>query len=156
MVDVGALAPDFTLKDQHGQDVSLLSFRGEKAVVLIFYPLAFTGVCTGELCAVRDDLSRFQNDAVQVLTVSVDSPPTHRVFADQEGYTFPLLSDFWPHGAVAQTYGVFNDAAGLATRGTFVIDTQGIVRWKVVNAIPDARDQAEYLAALADLDALPV
>lgn len=153
MVDVGDTAPDFTLKDQHGQSVTLSSYRGDKAVVLIFYPLAFTGVCTTELCAVRDDLRRFQNDAVQVLTVSVDSPPTHRVFADQEGYTFPLLSDFWPHGKVAQDYGVFNDAAGLAVRGTFVIDTEGVVRWKVVNAIPDARDQADYLRALEELAA---
>jgi len=148
MVDVGETAPDFTLKDQHGQDVTLSSFRGEKAVVLMFYPLAFTGVCTTELCAVRDDLSRFQNDEVQVLTVSVDSPPTHRIFAEKEGYDFPLLSDFWPHGKVAQDYGVFNETAGLASRGTFVIDTAGLVRWKVENAIPDARDQAEYLRAL--------
>jgi peroxiredoxin len=153
MVDVGDVAPDFTLKDQHGQDVTLSSFRGEKNVVLLFYPLAFTGVCQGELCAVRDDLSRFQNDAVQVLTVSVDSAPTHKKWAEEQGYEFPLLADFWPHGAVAQAYGVFNDARGLATRGTFVIDKEGVVRWKVVNAIPDARDQAAYLAALADLGA---
>jgi peroxiredoxin len=153
MVDVGDVAPDFTLKDQHGQDVTLSSFRGEKNVVLLFYPLAFTGVCQGELCAVRDDLSRFQNDAVQVLTVSVDSAPTHKKWAEEQGYEFPLLADFWPHGAVAQAYGVFNDARGLATRGTFVIDQAGVVRWKVVNAIPDARDQAAYLAALAGLGA---
>ncbi|HVU71980.1 MAG TPA: peroxiredoxin [Mycobacteriales bacterium] len=151
MVDVGQTAPDFTLRDQDGAEVTLSSFRGERNVVLIFYPLAFTGVCQGELCAVRDDLSRFQNDDVQVLTVSVDSVPTHKKWAEEQGYTFPLLSDFWPHGATATAYGVFNAERGLATRGTFVIDKQGVVRWKVENAIPDARDQAEYLQALASL-----
>ena len=114
MVDVGDTAPDFTLKDHHGADVTLSSFRGSKNVVLLFYPLAFTGVCQGELCAVRDDLSRFQNDDVQVLAVSVDSVPTHAKWAEEQGYDFPLLSDFWPHGAVATSYGVFNDAIGLA------------------------------------------
>ncbi len=150
-VDIGTEAPDFTLRDQHGQDVTLSSFRGEKAVVLLFYPLAFTGTCTSELCAVRDDLGSLQNDDVQVLTVSVDSPPTHKIFAEQQGYDFPLLSDFWPHGAVAQAYGVFTEGAGIASRGTFVIDKAGIVRWKVENAIPDARDQQDYLTALAAL-----
>ena len=151
MVDVGQAAPDFTLRDQDGAEVTLSSFRGERNVVLIFYPLAFTGVCQGELCAVRDDLSRFQNDDVQVLSVSVDSVPTHKKWAEEQGYTFPLLSDFWPHGATAAAYGVFNEERGLAVRGTFVIDKQGVVQWKVVNAIPDARDQAEYLQALAAL-----
>jgi peroxiredoxin len=151
MVAVGDKAPDFTLKDQHGQEITLSSFQGEKNVVLLFYPLAFTGVCQGELCAVRDDLSRFQNDDVQVLAVSVDSVPTHSKWAAEQGYEFPLLSDFWPHGAVASSYGVFNDAIGLAVRGTFVIDKTGVVAWKVENAIPDARDQAEYLSALAAL-----
>ena len=151
MVDVGQAAPDFTLRDQDGAEVTLSSFRGERNVVLIFYPLSFTGVCQGELCAVRDDLSRFQNDDVQVLSVSVDSVPTHKKWAEEQGYTFPLLSDFWPHGATAAAYGVFNEERGLAVRGTFVIDKQGVVAWKVVNAIPDARDQAEYLQALAAL-----
>lgn len=150
-VDVGDVAPDFTLKDQDGKDVSLASFRGRRNVVVLFYPLAFTGVCQGELCAVRDDVSTFVNDDVQVLTVSVDSPYSHKVWAEQQGYSFPLLSDFWPHGAVAQTYGVFNDIAGVATRGTFVVDKEGVVRWKVVNAIPDARDHAEYAKVLAGL-----
>ena len=151
MVDVGQTAPDFTLRDQDGAEVTLSSFRGERNVVLIFYPLAFTGVCQGELCAVRDDLSQLQNDDVQVLTVSVDSVPTHKKWAEEQGYSFPLLSDFWPHGAVATQYGVFNEERGLATRGTFVIDKQGVVQWRVLNAIPDARDQAEYLKALAAL-----
>ncbi len=151
MVDVGQPAPDFALKDQNNQVVSLADFRGEQTVVLIFYPYAFTRVCAGELCAIRDDLSSFQNEDVQVLTVSVDTPYAHRVWAEQEGFTFPLLADFWPHGAVAQAYGCFNAERGCSTRGTYVIDREGVVRWTVVNAIPDARDQAEYLKVLANL-----
>jgi peroxiredoxin len=150
-VEVGDLAPDFTLKDQNNQEISLADFRGEKAVLLVFYPLAFTGVCAGELCALRDDLPTFSNDQVELLTVSVDSVFSHRVWADQEGFKFPLLSDFWPHGAVAQTYGVFDQLKGLAVRGTFLIDTEGVVRYKVVSSIPNARNQAEYASAIAEL-----
>jgi peroxiredoxin len=108
-------------------------------------------VCTGELCAVRDDLASFQSETEQVLTISVDSVFSHKVFAEQQGYEFPLLSDFWPHGEVAQQYGVFNDERGIAVRGTFIVDKDGKVAWKVVNNIPDARDQGEYKQALASL-----
>jgi peroxiredoxin len=148
-VEVGDTAPDFELKDQHGAPVKLSDFRGKKNVVLVFYPLAFSGVCTGELCAIRDELPTLGGDDVQVLAVSVDSMFAHRAWAEQESYSFPLLSDFWPHGEVAKAYGIFDDALGLATRGTFIIDTSGVVRWKVVNAIPDARDLDEYRKALA-------
>lgn len=150
-VEIGQVAPDFTLPDQNKQPVTLSDFRGRKNVVLIFYPYAFTNVCQGELCAVQEDLSSFENDDVQVLTVSVDTPFSHRVWAEQQGYTFPLLADFWPHGAVAQAYGVFDENKGAAVRGTFVIDKEGVLRWSVVNAIPDARDQTEYLKVLASL-----
>lgn len=150
-LEVGAVAPDFTLKDQHNGDVNLASFKGQKAVVLIFYPATFTGICQGELHAVQEELATLQNDDVQVLAVSVDSPFAHKVWAEQQGFTFPILSDFWPHGAVAQEYGAFNDLAGRATRGTFVIDIDGIVRWSVINAIPDARDHSEYAKVLASL-----
>ncbi|TDD90437.1 peroxiredoxin [Actinomadura darangshiensis] len=151
-VNAGEAAPDFELKDQHGTPVRLSGFRGDKNVVLVFYPLAFSGVCTGELCAIRDELPSLGDpDDVQVLAVSVDSMFALRAWSDQEGYGFPLLADFWPHGGTAQRYGVFDDAKGLALRGTFVIDTEGVVRWKVVNAIPDARDIGEYRKALADL-----
>lgn len=151
-VDTGDKAPDFTLKDQHGQDVSLADYRGTKNVVLVFYPLAFTGTCQGELCSLRDDLPRFENDRAQVLTVSVDSPATHRVWADREAFTFPLLSDFWPHGEVSRQYGVFDDVRGFALRGTFVIDTEGVLRWTAVNGPGQARDQSQWSQALGDLD----
>ncbi len=150
-LEAGDKAPDFTLKDQNNQEVTLSSFRGEKTVVVLFYPATFTGVCQGELCAVQEDLATFQNDDVQVLTVCVDSPFANKVWADQQGFRFPILSDFWPHGKVAQDYEVFNDVAGRANRGTFVIDKDGGVRWSVVNAIPDARDHDEYKRVLAGL-----
>jgi mycoredoxin-dependent peroxiredoxin len=151
VIPVGGLAPDFTLADQHRQQITLSDFRGRKNVVLIFYPWAFTRVCGNELFAIRDELLSLQNDDVQVLTVSVDSVYSHRVWAEREGFDFPLLSDFWPHGGVAQAYGVFDDEAGVALRGTFIIDREGIVRWQVVNDIPDARDLGVYQSVLATL-----
>ena len=149
-VEVGRPAPEFSLRDQHNVFVGPADFPG-RAVLVVFYPLAFTGVCSGELDALQSELEAFQNDRVQLLAVSVDSPYTLRVFADQQGFKFPMLSDFWPHGKVAQSFGVFNDEVGVATRGTFLIDAGGIVRWKVVNDIPHARDQAEYHKAIAAL-----
>ncbi|SDK70389.1 Peroxiredoxin [Nonomuraea jiangxiensis] len=143
--EVGAQAPDFELQDQHGTPVRLSRFRGGK-VVLVFYPLAFSGICHSELSALRD-----QPLDAQVLTVSVDSVFTHRAWADREGYTFPLLSDFWPHGQVARAYGVFDDAKGFALRGTFVIDGEGVIRWSVVHPVSSARDVADYVKALADI-----
>lgn len=150
-VEVGDNAPDFELKDQHGTPVKLSDFRGKKDVVLVFYPLAFSGVCTGELCTIRDELPTLGGDDVQVLAVSVDSVFAQRAWSEKEGYQFPLLSDFWPHGDVATAYGIFDEEKGLATRGTFIIDKQGVVRWKVQNAIPDARDIGDYRKALAEL-----
>ncbi len=150
-VEVGDEAPDFELKDQHGAPVKLSSFRGQKNVVLVFYPLAFSGVCSGEMCAMRDDFPEVTGDDVALLTVSVDSTYSHRVWADQEHFGFELLSDFWPHGEVAKAYGVFDENKGFSIRGTFIIDKNGVVRWKVVNPTPQARDIADYQKALAEL-----
>ncbi|MFG1699063.1 peroxiredoxin [Nonomuraea sp. NPDC049309] len=144
--EVGAQAPDFELQDQHGTPVSLRRFRGEK-VVLVFYPLAFSGICGSELSALRDQ----PIEGARLLTVSVDSVFALRAWADREGYTFPLLSDFWPHGRVAQAYGVFDEEKGVARRGTFIIDGEGVIRWSVVNPISEARDIADYVKALADI-----
>jgi mycoredoxin-dependent peroxiredoxin len=151
-VEVGQHAPDFELNDQHGHPVRLSSFRGTKNVVLVFYPLAFSGVCSGELCAMRDEFPEVTRDDVELLTVSVDSVFTHRAWADKENFGFGLLSDFWPHGNVAKLYGVFDEGKGVATRGTFIIDKSGVVRWKVANPIPQARDIADYQKALAGLE----
>ena len=147
-IEVGSEAPEFVLKDQNNQEVRLSSFRGQRNVLLVFYPLAFTGTCQGELCSVRDNLNDFVNDAVQVLTVSVDSSPAHKVWAEREGYEFPLLADFWPHGAVAQAYGVFNDERGFANRGTFIIDKQGVIRFAEMTGPGQPRDQDAWRKAL--------
>ncbi|MBV9022930.1 MAG: peroxiredoxin [Streptomycetaceae bacterium] len=150
-IEAGSQAPDFELKNQHGELVKLSDFRGEKNVVLLFYPFAFTGVCTGELCALRDELPKFVNGDVQLLAVSNDSPFTLRIFAEQEGLEYPLLSDFWPHGEISRAYGVFDEQKGCAVRGTFVIDKEGVVRWTVINALSEARDLNEYVKALEQL-----
>ncbi len=151
VIEVGQLAPDFTLTSQYGQPVTLSEFRGSKNVVLMFYPAAFTGICTSELCALRDRAPEFDTDDVVVLGVSTDRVPTLKVYAAQEGIEYPLLSDFWPHGEVAQAYGVFLDTTGIATRGTFVIDKAGVVRWGVVNHPGVARNIDDIAAAVADL-----
>jgi peroxiredoxin len=151
-VEVGEQAPDFELKDQHGTPVTLAGFRGKKNVVLVFYPLAFSGVCSSEMCAMRDDFPEVDREDVELLAVSVDSGFVLRTWAERDHFNFAMLSDFWPHGAVAKSYGVFDDEKGVARRGTFIIDKSGVIRWKVVNPIPQARDIAEYQKALASLD----
>src|SRR2546430_16947573 len=102
-VEVGAKAPDFTLNDYNRQPVTLSSFQGEKNVLVVFYPFAFSGICTTELCQLRDELADYSDANVQVLGISVDSPFTLKAWSEHQGYKSPLLSDFWPHGAVAQT-----------------------------------------------------
>lgn len=150
-VEVGSEAPDFTLNDYNKQPVQLSSFRGDKPVLLVFYPFAFSGICTGELCQLRDEFADYDGKGVQVLGVSVDTPFSLKAWAEKEGYQFPLLSDFWPHGEVARAYGVFNEQAGLAVRGTFLIDTSGVVRFAEVNAPGEARDQQGWKKAVAEL-----
>ncbi|WP_214412517.1 peroxiredoxin [Sphaerisporangium fuscum] len=149
-VEVGDKAPEFELKDQHGTPVRLSDLRGRR-VVLVFYPLAFTPVCHGELAVIRDRFAPGVDGDVRILTVSCDSMASQRAWADQEGFTFSMLSDFWPHGEVARAYGVFDEDRGLALRGTFVIDAEGVVRWKVVNPVPTARDISEYHKVLAEI-----
>jgi mycoredoxin-dependent peroxiredoxin len=149
MTAVGDTAPDFTLKDQSGNDVTLSSFRGQP-VVIVFIPFPFTGVCEGELCEIRDDPSAFERTGAQVLTITCDTRHAHRVWAEQQGFTFPLLSDFWPHGEVSKAYGVFNETLGCANRATFVLDKDGVV--SSTFASPDLgtpRAKAEYDDALA-------
>lgn len=148
--EIGSTAPDFELVNQYGEPVRLSELRGRNVVVL-FYPFAFSGICTGELCEIRDNLSVFADANATVLAVSVDSKFTLRAYAEKEGYGFDLLADFWPHGGVASLYGVFDPDTGMAQRGTFIIDADGIVRYVVVNPRGQARDLAGYRAALAEL-----
>jgi len=148
---IGDQAPDFTLSNQNGEEINLASFRGKKAVVLVFYPFSFTGICTGELCELRDNFAMFEAENVELLAISCDSKFTQKVFATQEGYNFSVLSDFWPHGAVAQAYGVFLEDKGMATRATFVINKDGVITTKFVTAPGQARDFADYQKAIANL-----
>jgi len=148
---VGEQAPDFELQDQHGQTVRLSGLRGRTAALVVFYPWAFSRVCGGELQELRDRYDEVLGSDVALLAVSTDPFFSLRAYADQEGFTFPLLSDFWPHGAVAKDYGVFDEEAGVALRGSFLVDRAGILRWSVVNPIPEARDVDDYRSAIAAL-----
>ena len=151
MLEVGDIPPEFSLRDQHGQEQTLAARRGRRNVLLVFYPFAFTGVCTGELHALSDNAREWERLGTDVLAVSCDSVPALRVFADREGFEFPLLSDFWPHGEVSTAYGAFQADLGAAGRATYVIDRSGVIRYTVRTAIPDARDINDYVKALADL-----
>jgi len=150
---IGTTAPEFELQNQFGESVRLSDFRGRKAVALVFYPLAFTGTCTGELCELRDNIALFKDADVELLAVSVNNKATLRVFAEQEGYDFSLLGDFWPHGEVARSYGVFLDGPGFATRATFLIDRDGVIRASIVNEPSQARALDAYREALGSLAA---
>ena len=148
-------APDFDLANQFGERVRLSDFQGVKPVVLVFFPLAFSGVCTGELCALRDNLELFTDRDVELLGISVDSKAALRAWAEQEGYGFSLLADFWPHGAVAKEYGVFLEEKGFANRATFVIDVKGVIRASFITAPGEPRAIEEYRAALDEVRPVP-
>ena len=111
-------APDFELVNQYGEHIQLSQYRGDKSVALVFFPLAFSGICSGELCTLRDNLSLFENSGVELLGISVDSRHALRAWGEQENYGFNLLADFWPHGAVAKEYGVFLEEKGFSNRAT--------------------------------------
>jgi mycoredoxin-dependent peroxiredoxin len=147
---VGSRAPDFTARNQYGEQVRLSEFQGRRDVVLVFYPYAFSGVCTSELAALRDRPDLLA--AAEFLAISCDPMFTLRAYADAQKLEFGLLSDFWPHGAIASSYGVFDPDRGCAVRGTFVVDQTGTIRWSVVNPIPEARNPDDYAKALASLD----
>ena len=149
-------APDFELPNQFGEHVRLHDFRGRKPVALVFFPLAFSSTCTTELCDLRDNLALFKNEQVELIGISVDSKATLRAFADAEGYDFTLLADFWPHGSVAKEYGVFLEEKGFATRATFLIDIDGVIRATFVSAPGESRSMSEYTAALTGLHAARV
>ena len=146
---VAGPAPDFALPTGQGPVVSLAEYRGRRAILLVFYPFAFSPICTAELDDMRDHLASF--NGVQLLGVSVDTKYSLRMFGKWRGYTFPLLSDFWPHGAVAQAYGVFDAERGMARRGTFLIDDAGLIRFAQVNEPGDVRDQDGWRAAVGHL-----
>lgn len=145
---IGDQAPDFELANQFGETVKLSDFRGKKPVVLVFYPLSFSGICTGELCELRDNFADFASKDVELLAISVDSKYVQKQFAETEGYKFSVLADFWPHGEVAKLYDVFLDEAGISNRATFVIDQGGSLIARFVTAPGQARSLDEYRKAL--------
>ncbi|MGB5694395.1 MAG: redoxin domain-containing protein [Polyangiales bacterium] len=144
----GTPAPAFELVDQARQPVSLDSLRGKKTLV-VFIPFPFTGICEGELCLIRDSHAQLNGYDANVVVITCDTPPANKKWSDDNGFEFPVLSDFWPHGATAQAYGAFNDTMGVANRYTFVLDADGIVR-DVINtdSLGEAREFEAYTAAL--------
>lgn len=151
VIEVGAQAPDFTLSDQHGEELTLSELVEEGPVALVFFPLAFSGICTGELCELRDNISVFADSSVRLLGISVDSVWALKAWAAQEGYEFSILSDFWPHGAVAQQYGAFIEERGIATRATVLIGEDRRVLASFETAPGEARDFASYREAIEAL-----
>ena len=156
MLPVGTTAPDFTLRDQNQQPVTLSDYRGDKNVLLVFFPLAFTGICQGELDRMRDHLPEFENDDSAALAISVGPPPTHKIWATESGFTFPVLSDFWPHGEVSQAYGVFNDARRLLQSRHLRRRPVGDHSVRGDEGARRARDQRLWTDALAALTGLSV
>jgi peroxiredoxin len=146
--EIGDPAPDFTLTNQHGEDITLSAFRGTP-VVLVFFPFAFSSICTGEFADIRDHPAELEG--AEVLAISCDHFHANRAFADAQNLEFSLLSDFWPHGEVSRAYGIFNEDVGVAERGSYVIDGAGVVRWKVAQGIGEARDLGAYVEALRTL-----
>jgi mycoredoxin-dependent peroxiredoxin len=147
----GEPAPDFTLPDQFGNGVSLSAVVRDRHALLVFYPYAFSSICTGELLEIQLNVDQFVNDRVQVLGISCDPRPALKNWAAREGYRFPLLSDFWPHGEVARRYGVLDEDTGTAVRGTFVVDPSMRVTWSMVFGPGEQRDIGVLHAAVKDL-----
>jgi peroxiredoxin len=144
---IGDLAPDFALADQHGSRHALADLRGRR-VLMVFYPFAFTGTCTGEMAALSANVDRLRTDATEVLAVSCDTVPSLRIFDDRYDIGVPLLSDFWPHGAVASAYGAFDPAMGAAVRASYVVDGDGRIAWTTRVGLRESRDIEASIAAL--------
>jgi len=149
--EIGQPAPDFTLPDQSNNPVSLSDLKGSKAII-VFIPFPFTGVCEGEVCALRDDYSNLQNLGARVVVITTTPRPSVKAWSDQNNIPFLILSDFWPHGEVAKAYGAFNEANGAAWRYSYILDADGIVRAFVRSEqMPQAREEAAYAKALAEI-----
>lgn len=149
---IGAPAPEFSLKDQDQKEVKLSDFRGKKRVVLVFYPLDWSPVCTKEHVCLVNDMKRFEELDAQVLGLSVDSVWSHKAYADKMGIHYPLLADFHPRGAVAAKYGVYLDDKGISGRAIFIIDKNGNLAWHKNYDIPVVPDIQEVSKALAGVN----
>ena len=135
MIEPGSAAPDFTLPDQDGNDVSLSDLEGQTSV-LVFYPMDFSPTCTDQLNVYQEVLGELEQQGVSLLGVSVDSAFAHKAFQDHLGISIPLLADFHPKGAVARDYGVFIEERGHSERALVMIDPEGTVMWSHVSATP--------------------
>lgn len=149
MLKVGDQAPGFTLRDQHKKKVSLDELKGRKTM-LVFMPMAFTSTCQSELCSIRDNLNRLESFDANVVVITCDSVYSNNVWADQQGFSFRILSDFWPHGEVTRAYGCFDERFGVANRATFILDPAGVVR-EVIATDEGPRDFDAYPVALASI-----
>ena len=146
---VGTVAPDFTLFDQDRTPVSRRELEGRKSL-LVFIPLPFTGVCEGELCVLRDHLAELDDLDANVVAITTHAVPTNKAWSDHNDFGFRVLSDYWPHGAVAQAYDTFNDQLGWADRTTYVLDADGVVREVVASeALGTPREYDLYVEALS-------
>ncbi len=151
---IGQPIPDFELRDQQRNAVSKESLKGRNTVI-VFIPFPFTGTCEGELCDLRDRMSEFEKLDANVVAITCDTVPANNAWADLNNVTYPVLSDFWPHGAVSSAFGVFNEALGCANRATFVVDADGNVRDVVESSgLGVARESDHYVAALEALSGL--
>lgn len=149
---VGTQAPDFTVLDQHGNEVTLSEeVAGGRRALLVFFPFAFSGICTNELLEVQLNIDRFDNDRVRPFAISCDARHALRAWAAHEGYRFPLLTDFWPHGAVSRSFGVFHEEAGMAVRGTFLVGADRTIEWSLVHGPGEQRDIGVLHSAVKDL-----
>jgi len=147
-IGTGAQAPEFDLEVDGDERVRLSDFRDRRNVLLVFHPFAFTPVCEEEARDLQENLEAFEHADTEVVLVSCDSSAARQAWKRELGLTYTVASDFWPHGEAARAYGVFDEERGAPIRGTFLIDTAGVVRWTVVNGLPDARDLNGYRTAL--------
>lgn len=150
-IAVGQAAPDFALKDQSMQEVKLSDFKGKKNVVLMFYPLDWSPVCSNEHACMVNDMKEFEKLDAQVLGLSVDSAWSHKAFAEKLGISYPLLADFHPRGAVAEKFGMYLADKGITGRAVAIINKQGNVAWFKQYDIPQLPDIKEVAAALAQV-----
>lgn len=150
-LEVGDVAADFVLPDGERNEIRHSDYTAGRAAVVVFFPWAFSSVCTAELCGVRDRMPELSNDAAATVAISCDATASLRELTRQQGLPYPVLSDHWPHGQVASAFGVFDPALGAAMRATYVLDADRVVRWRVLNAVPDARDVDDYVRVLGTL-----
>lgn len=151
VAEIGAPAPEFTLIDQDRNSVSLTSLSGRKTLI-VFIPFPFTRTCEGELCTIRDHRTALTDLGANVVAITCDTMPSNKRWSDDNGFGFPVLSDFWPHGETAKAYGAFNEMVGVANRYTFVLDEDGVVREIIhTDSLGTAREFDAYKSALSSL-----